>query len=419
MANKDNENIYSNNGEVIEDNYKGSKNTKRQDIEKYLAAAYDWRFNIIKSKSEYRKKPLKGAEYTPMDSYALKSFVRELDAAGYTTSRDMVKDITESSFSPKINPVKDYFLNLFPWDEETDYIEELANTVKCKNSEFWSIYLKKWLVAVVANVLNDKECKNHTMLVLTGGQGKFKTTWINNLCPKSLLPYLYVGKPDIENERKMNQLIAEFFLINLDDTLKEINKKNENIIKNYITTPFVTYDKKFDPYINSYPHLASFIGSVNGNDFLNDSSGSRRFLPFEVENIEINVAQKLDMDLLWSQAFNLYNTGLRYWFNDAEVEELNKRNKEFETVSSEEELLIYYFSSIAPQGTYNSLIHLPPAVLLSELQSKVPRTNLSGKKLGEALNKLGFKKMQKGSSKTSGWLVYRKTNEEIERHSQI
>lgn len=415
MENKDNEGIYSTNGETIETQNKKEKHSKNQEVEKWLNAAYDFRFNEIKSKVEYRKKPTKGAAYLPMDKYTLLTIKRELDASGFSVSRDGLKDILECSFSTKINPVKDYFLNLFPWNEVDDHIQELADTVKCKNSEFWNLYLKKWLVAVVANVLNDSECKNHTMIVLTGGQGKFKTTWINNLCPKQLNPtYLYCGKPDIDNERKMNQLIAEFFLINLDDTLKEINKKNENMMKNYITTPFVTYDKKFDPYINSYPHLASFIGSVNGNEFLNDSTGSRRFLPFEVENINIKDAQNIDMDLVWSQAYKLYESGFVYWFNDKEVEELNKCNLAFAMISQEEELLSYYYSNKLPENTYSKMIHIPPAILLAELALKT-KTPLSQKKLGEALNKLGFKKQQKGSEQISGWLVYKKTDDEIEK----
>ena len=36
------------------------------------------------------------------------------------------------------------------------------------------------------------------------------------------------------------------------------------------------------------PRRASFAGSVNTAQFLNDTTGSRRFLCFEVEHIEYN-----------------------------------------------------------------------------------------------------------------------------------
>ena len=49
------------------------------------------------------------------------------------------------------------------------------------NSEKWEEYLTKWLVAVVANAMDDKQCRNHTCLVLTGEQGKFKTTFLDLL----------------------------------------------------------------------------------------------------------------------------------------------------------------------------------------------------------------------------------------------
>ena len=36
-------------------------------------------------------------------------------------------------------------------------------------------YFVKWLVAVVVNAMDDLQSRNHTCLVLTGEQGKFKT----------------------------------------------------------------------------------------------------------------------------------------------------------------------------------------------------------------------------------------------------
>ena len=59
-----------------------------------------------------------------------------------------------------------------------------------------------------------------------------------------------------------------WFFINIDDQLKALNKRDENELKNLITTPAVKYRRPYDVYIEEYPHLASFMASVNGNDFL-------------------------------------------------------------------------------------------------------------------------------------------------------
>lgn len=388
-----------------------------QAIENWLSSVYDFRYNIIKQKPEFR---IKGttAQFKPIDKYKLLSIKRELDANGYKISKDGLLDILCSSYSVAVNPIKDYFKNIFPWDQETDHIQELANTVKCVKSEKWHTYLKKWLVAVVANVFIDERCANHTMLVLTGGQGKFKTTWIENLCPKELISYLYTGKLNLESKDCLT-LIAEYFLINIDDQLKQLHKKDENELKNLITINSVKYRRPYDPIITEYPHLGSFIGSINGNEFLNDPTGSRRFLPFEVSSIDIKEAQKINMELVWSQAYHLFLAKFRYWFNDEEIEELNKRNSEFAIISHEEEMLNHYFANKAPNG-YNSLKFLPTSIILSKLEIH-GRAKYSSKKLGEALNKLGYKKTQKvvEGKITWGWLIYEKQTSEIEAQEQL
>lgn len=64
----------------------------------------------------------------------------------------------------------------------------------------------------------------------------------------------------------MLTLVAEYLFINIDDQLKALNKRDENELKNLITAPSVKYRRPYDVYIEEYPHLASFMASVNGND---------------------------------------------------------------------------------------------------------------------------------------------------------
>lgn len=393
-----------------------AKRSKNQDIELWLETAYNFRYNVIKQKPEWKAHT--DAHFVPIDKYKLLSIKREIDAVGYNTSKDNLMDILCSSFSPAVNPVKKYFNDLPPWDGN-NYIMQLANTAECKNKDKWPQYLQKWLVGVVANVFIDERCANHVMLVLTGEQGKFKTTWLENLCPKTLKQYLFTGKLNLESKDTLT-LIAENLFVNIDDQLKQLHKKDENELKNLITINFVKYRKPYDPIITEYPHLCSFMGSVNGNEFLNDPTGSRRFLPFEVLNLDINAAQKLNMDLVWSQAKHLFVNKERYWFDDKEIEQLNKENAEFSMISQEEELLNHYYRSTTKAGYLNNCKFLPPSLIISNLELK-SRARLSLKKLGEALNKMGLKKERKmvNDKFTWGYVIYEKTDEEINQQILI
>jgi hypothetical protein len=245
---------------------------------------------------------------------------------------------------------------------------------------------------VVANAMNDMGCQNHTCLVLTGDkQGQFKSWWLDNLCPTQLKNYLFTGKIDPQSKDILT-LIAEYLFINIDDQLKELNKQNENALKNLITTPAVKYRRPYDVYIEEYPHLASFMASVNGNEFLTDPTGSRRFLPFEVLHIDKPTAESIHMDNVYSEIMYLYHQGVRYWFNDAEIGELHLNNAEFEVQTVEFEMLTQYFEK--PTEVEEPQFFMTTAQILARLRDISPM-QLSEKRLGEALRKAGFKRVQK------------------------
>ena len=84
----------------------------------------------------------------------------------------------------------------------------------------------------------------------------------------------------------------------------------------------VKYRMPYDKHVEEHPHMASFVASVNGNDFLTDPTGSRRFLPFEVLSIDIDRAKAVSMDAVYAEAKSLLQSGYRYWFNDEEIAEL-------------------------------------------------------------------------------------------------
>jgi predicted P-loop ATPase len=367
--------------------YRKSRNER---IEMYLREKYEFRFNTVKAKPEFRLKD--GKSFSSVGKFELNSFKRELDGtAGISTSADNIRAILESDFSPKIHPVKEYFKRLQRLDPNLfNYTSQLSQTVKVGNSEKWVEYLVKWLTGVVANALNDVGCQNHTCLVLTGEQGRFKTTWLDHLCPQSLQNYLFTGKIDPQN-KDVQTLIAEYLFINIDDQLKALNKRDENELKNLITTPAVKYRRPYDVYIEEYPHLASFMASVNGNDFLTDPTGSRRFLPFEVISIDLDATFEIDMDKVFSEILWLYENKYRYWFNDAEIEELHTFSRQFHVQTVEYEMLMQGFEKPEENDTD---CFMTTAQVLNYLKN-FGSLQLSEKRMGEALRKAGFERVQK------------------------
>ena len=267
-------------------------------------------------------------------------------------------------------------------------ITALADCVSVTNPGKWREYLTKWLVAVVANVMDDRQCRNHTCLVLTGEQGKFKTTFLDLLCPPALSDYQYTGKI-YPQEKDVLSLIGQNLIINIDDQLKALNKRDENELKNLITCPQVKYRMPYEKHIEERPHLASFVASVNGNDFLTDPTGNRRFLPFEVLAIDIDRAKTIPMDSVYGEAKALLKDGFRYWFNDEEIAELHRNSEAFQVYTAEMELLLRYFTFPTEAEKATKRFYMTNSEIVGYL-SVYTRQQLSPKRMGEALRKAGY-----------------------------
>lgn len=174
-----------------------------------------------------------------------------------------------------------------------------------------------------------------------GQTGQFKSWWLDNLCPTPLKNYLFTGKIDPQGKDILT-LIAEYLFINIDDQLKELNKQNENALKNLITTPAVKYRRPYDVYIEESPPR-QLHGFGERQRVPDRPDRQQAFLPFEVLRIDKPTAESIRMDNVYSEIMYLYRQGVRYWFNDAEIGELHLTNTEFEVQTVEFEMLTQYF----------------------------------------------------------------------------
>ena len=389
------------------------KFSKNSEIEAYLSTHYEFRYNTVLGRTEYRSK--NDAHFSKVGRYEINTLRREIDNdIGIISSSDNLYSIIESSFSPRINPIQEYFKALPLVDIGCDEgnssisslslnaIPELASCVVVRNSDKWLQYLTKWLVAVVANAMDDRECRNHTCLVLTGEQGKFKTTFLDLLCPPALHGYSYTGKI-YPQEKDTLTYIGQNLIVNIDDQLKALNKRDENELKNLITCPMVKYRMPYDKYVEEHPHLASFVASVNGNDFLTDPTGSRRFLPFEVLSIDIERAKAISVDNVYAEAKALLKSGFRYWFDDDEIAELYRESEDFQVQTAELELLLCCFEKPTENESY-SLMTTTEILTYLGIYTHQP---LVAKRMGEALKKAGYIKVSKRRNGGSPIYVYK------------
>ena len=327
-----------------------------------------------------------------------------------------LQNIIDSDFVPHYHPFRHYLEHLPPWKQEDgDNILLLAMSVNVKGDADEQIlfyqYLKKWLVAMVASWVNPTVV-NNVMLVLIGAQGSYKTTWFSHLLPPQLREYFYTKTNSGMVSKDDLLVLAQYGLVcweELDSMLpKELNK-----LKAAMTMPSINERGAYERYHENRPHVASFCGTGNNVQFLSDTTGTRRWLPFEVESIESPLTTPFDYDGIFSQAYALYQQGFQYWFSSEEISQLTQHNRQFETSQSANELIDEHFRK--PVGIEGGDF-LPASVIL-QLVGGVNMRELSAATLGRALMAMGFEsKLVHGVRR---YRVVRRTEAEKELHRHL
>ena len=278
-------------------------------------------------------------DWQPMDDRLFKTLLTALQTIKPTRERDL-ETVMGSGFVPLFHPFRYYLNRLKPWDGK-HHILALSTSVKVKggveNHMLFYEYLRKWLVAMVASWVDDKVV-NQSVLVFIGRQGLYKTTWFSQLLPPELRHYFRIKVNS--NKVGKDDLIAmsQFGLVCYEE-LDVMRPSEVNTMKTVVTMPFIDERRPYGHYMEHMPHVASFCGTGNNILFLNDSSGNRRWLPFEVESIESPHENPFDYEGIYSEAYALYLQGFRYYFTKAEEEVLKAHNEVFETPSQEKEMI--------------------------------------------------------------------------------
>jgi len=395
--------------EAEDDDEDKPRPTQIDRLELFLSTRYVFRHNIVSGKLEFQYFGKK--KWNVMNDFIENSMLRECLKGRIKTNLSSLRNLLYSDFCQLFNPFEDYFYNLPTYEEKTDFILELANTITTTKQDLWQQCFKKWIVAMVGCVLDDKII-NHTVIVFSGKQGLGKTTWVEKLVPKQLKEYLFSGTINPNNKDTLVQL-AECMLINLDE-LENLNRSEIGSLKEIITKTQIRMRKAYGHNNETMPRRASFAGSVNTAQFLNDSTGSRRFLCFELEGIQYQ--HEVNIDDVFSQALYLFKSGFRHWFDQEEIKNITENNEQYQLRSPEEELLLTWFEPCEKEKANAFLNASQIATKLAE-KAKININDGTINKLGKALKKHNFIRLKK-----NGIFVYaliENTYEEVDNRNKI
>ena len=292
---------------------------------------------------------------------------------------------------------------------ETNYSSQ---SERSEADRLWRVCFKKWFVAMVASWMKD-EVVNHTVLVLVGRQGIFKTTGLDNLIPPELRAYSSKLPLSGQISKDDRLRLCENGLLNIDE-LDAICGREMNIVKSLLTSTDVNERAAYGRLKERRVRLASFCASTNKREFLTDITGNRRWLPFEVESIQNPFHTIIPYELLYAQAKALVEEGyFAYWFDMEEMEVLEAHNEEFRAQENEEQLLPILFDVPAEgKGEFMTTAEISDR-LATYGGIKKP---MSIRKLNAILEHHAFKAVRPyvDGKQVRGWLVYKRKQDEIE-----
>nr|WP_302831925.1 VapE domain-containing protein [uncultured Bacteroides sp.] len=365
----------------------------------FLSTHYEFRRNTVLDRLEI--KDLQASEcpsscvFRPLRAKDMNSIYVGMLTDGINCSLNSLRAIVDSGYVKDYDPFSAYIGSLPPWDGTTDYIGELAGTVRTEDDKFWQESFRRWLVGSLACALYPRKV-NQLVLLLFGEQGIGKSSWINRLLPPVWHEYCHTGMVNPDNRDDM-LLLSTRYLINLDE-FQGVRPSDLAGLKRMITQDAVIQRKVYDTQAFSFIRRASFIASTNKRRCLQDIDGGRRFLPSSV--LSVDYIRPVDYSGVYSQAFALLNSGFRYWYEGDEIGGLNVHNEHHRLQDPVEENLFVFFRRALPGDL--SAKWMPASALLAKLSmfGRIQVTRQTQQELVQALEKYGFKTRTNGQGGT-------------------
>lgn len=295
------------------------------------------------------------------------------------------------------HPVKDY-LKRCEYDGE-DHIAKLTEYFD-DEYKMLDIWMRKWLVGSVAKVMGGKQ---NRMLVLDGPQGIGKSSFVRWLAG-GLPHFFYEGAIDTFNRKDTEVKLMNTWIWEVSELGGTVARAEMNALKAILSQQVVTVRKAYGRHETSKNAMASFIGTINNEaGFLNDFTGSRRYMVSKVTTIDWDY-EKLDVSKLWGQALYLYDSGYKWTLDEVETERANEINETYQIEDVTQSAMRTYFD-IDPNemGWFMSTFEI--AQILEEKGLKYGSSNSTMMAVGRACAALGIQKMRKnvGGTRITGY----------------
>ena len=317
------------------------KNDITRRLLNYLERKYEMRYNTALGCTEIRKvgsnEPFVPVDERMRNTIAIKARLDGIDA----WDKD-IRRYTESDFVKAFNPVDIFLKGLRGrWDGK-DHIKALADCVPNDNTR-WAEWFHTWFLAMVAQWLGlNISHGNSVAPLLISRQGYRKSTFCKRLLPEAL-QWGYNDNLIISEKQNTLRAMTQSLLINIDEFNTLSAKTQDGFLKNVMQLANIKIRQPYCQQQVTLPRIASFIATANVSDVFSDPSGCRRFIAVTLTG-PIRLPEHIDYEQLYAQAVAELEAGRRYWFDEADTQDIMENNVQYQQRTPAEALFLDSFS---------------------------------------------------------------------------
>lgn len=238
----------------------------------------------------------------------------------------MVEDsLSKAARDNEIHPVKEYLSSLSGEVQEPEImLEDFACIGLGVTDPIVVRYVKKFMIGAVRRIL-EPGIKMDNVLVLKGPQGVGKSSLLYALCPEPA--WVQESLPALDS-KDASEAVRGKWLVEIAE-LQAMLKKDEATAKDFLSRQVDSYRRPYERGTTRHPRECVFIATTNDDRFLRDSTGARRYLIVETENIDTNWVKE-NRDLIWSAALCLALTDTPHHLTQDETKEMEEIQKQFQ-----------------------------------------------------------------------------------------
>jgi predicted P-loop ATPase len=311
----------------------------------------------------------------------------KLDRVHIRVARELDTDIDKEKASDLVietaerntySPVRDYLTSVA--DVEPINLENLALRYFGTDNPLHATLLKRTLIAAVARVF-EPGCKVDTLCILQGDQGDFKSTFWQILAGEAW----FTDNLSEANEKDEKLKLRRYWILEFSEFETAYRRKEVEQLKAFLSSRIDSLRRPYGRTIEDFPRTSIFVGSTNGQEFLHDPTGERRYWVIPVkQKIPIQMLDE-ERDRIWAAVVQLYRAGEQWWLTPDEDALLTQANQGWQSSDAWEADILSYLDTKS-EATISELLNKPLAI---ELQHQGKAEQM---RVGNILRRNGWKK---------------------------